>query len=315
MKCKNCGNKLNESERFCMQCGTKNEENMDIAAAPPVMPNMQQSIQVLPHIKRKGAKGFWTGFASAFLACLLLCSVLLATGVVSVGKKRTIEGNGYKTPEAAAQAYLDALQEADVSKMISTFAVETYVQNYDFEASIDIYNIYLYNLEAQRMPTTTDLGVELNTIQRQNEIGASVFLQYATLFMKDLDLQNITQFFIDETEKKDEFIEEMSDEKYIALLASMNVKEFYTPDDLIKMDILGENFKSDMHKENIKKQIKVNGVSEIVSLAALVTIDGEDYYICMDIAKYGDKYYMLALGGQIAIYVGVISTIGGVIKT
>lgn len=49
----------------------------------------------------------------------------------------TIESRGYKSPEDAAKAYLEAFMNNDIDQMLSTFAVETYVKNFDLEKYVD----------------------------------------------------------------------------------------------------------------------------------------------------------------------------------
>ncbi len=53
---------------------------------------------------------------------------------VPSGNTGSYEGAGYATPEEAVQAYITARQAGDVSAMLSTFAIETYVDSYDAEA-------------------------------------------------------------------------------------------------------------------------------------------------------------------------------------
>lgn len=47
------------------------------------------------------------------------------------------EGAGFDSPYDAVQSYIDALNAGDVSAMLSTFAIETYVDNMDAAEAID----------------------------------------------------------------------------------------------------------------------------------------------------------------------------------
>ena len=42
-----------------------------------------------------------------------------------------LEGTGYDSPEKAVEAYVNYLKEGNLKGIISTFAVESYVDNYD----------------------------------------------------------------------------------------------------------------------------------------------------------------------------------------
>lgn len=46
----------------------------------------------------------------------------------------TVESSGYASTAAAVAAYIEGLKENNLDKMISTFAVEHYVDNYDLQA-------------------------------------------------------------------------------------------------------------------------------------------------------------------------------------
>lgn len=316
MKCKHCGNELKGNERFCMQCGNENVAEPNLASAP-VIPTVQQPIQVLPHMKTKKKKGFLIGFVSAFLACLLLCTMLLATGVASIGKSSgktaMIEGNGYSTPEEAAQAYADALQKVDVAEMASTFAVESYVENYDFEAFTQRIQTYNYS-SSQRLPTTTQFSVALNTMQRQDEIARSIYFQYIALFMGDSELlENGFIFFEKDVTEIEDFVTEIGNEEYLKLLSTLKVKNIYDTDDLIELGMIAESFNSSANQKNIKEFQNIFGTNKIVPLAVLVTINRTEYFLCMDIAKYGDKYYVLRLGGYIAMFANLSAMSGGVV--
>jgi len=62
--------------------------------------------------------------------------------------------------------------------------------------------------------------------------------------------------------------------------------------------------------ESISKQATVYGADEIISLAAKVTLAGEPYLICMDVARYGDRWLNLNLSGNIGALLD-ISVFGG----
>ena len=47
------------------------------------------------------------------------------------------EDAGFDSPYDAVQSYIDALNAGDVSAMLSTFAIETYVDNMDAAEAID----------------------------------------------------------------------------------------------------------------------------------------------------------------------------------
>ena len=63
-----------------------------------------------------------------FLLILALACSFLPFAAAESGR---LEGAGYDTPEEALLAYIDALNRGDVGGMLSTFALESYVEHAD----------------------------------------------------------------------------------------------------------------------------------------------------------------------------------------
>lgn len=99
---------------------------------------------------RKGVKPVLLGALAGFLVAALIAVGALATGMLqpaagaAVGQGQ-IEGPGFGSPEEAATAYLEALGQLDAGAMVSTFAVESYVEHCDLEAYLEWSRSYLPN--------------------------------------------------------------------------------------------------------------------------------------------------------------------------
>ena len=72
-----------------------------------------------------------TGADSENSLLMLVFGLVLTLG--SCGKKATIEGKGYNSPEEVIVAYAEALKSGDMAKIMAVHAVETYVDRYDLE--------------------------------------------------------------------------------------------------------------------------------------------------------------------------------------
>ena len=73
------------------------------------------------------------------IVCLLALCLLLPA---AWAEEFRYEGDGYATADEAAVAYANAFARGDVMGMLSTFAVESYVDHFDSEAYLSYIRIY-----------------------------------------------------------------------------------------------------------------------------------------------------------------------------
>ena len=59
------------------------------------------------------------------------------------------------------------------------------------------------------------------------------------------------------------------------------------------------------------RQAASYGCDEMVSVVAKLDIGGEEWYQCMDVARYGEKWYNLSFVGYIGHLLGLSSFTGG----
>ena len=60
----------------------------------------------------------------------IVMSAMMITEPVFASEPLYREGDGYSSPQEAAQAYIEAFASNDVEGIIKTFAIETYVQHF-----------------------------------------------------------------------------------------------------------------------------------------------------------------------------------------
>ena len=85
-----------------------------------------------------------------------------------------IEGDGFATPEEAITAFAEALQEGDLDKMISTFAIESYCERYDMAGLIQrvasIQPTFLITPGYPALDQTEDFTTRLNAEDRRADL-------------------------------------------------------------------------------------------------------------------------------------------------
>lgn len=234
----------------------------------------------------------------------LVLALCIAASLCACGKGNTIEGKGYKTPEEALLAYAEALKTGDLDKILATFAVETHVKNYDMKTFLD--QVKTFNVAGEYiLPPAEGLSQEMAVLQRQYAITRQVswLLGYTQLgddWGIPLSIHENGDY-----KSSSKFLKKL-EQNWAEILSEMEIDDIVEPEDLVDED------KWEMVEDNaIKAKRKYLGCDELVALALEIELDGEDYYLIMDIACYDGKWYNCTPGGTIASILGVPSTSGG----
>ena len=225
----------------------------------------------------------------------------------------TIEGSGYANPEAAMKAYLDALKAADLDAMISTFAVETFVKNYDVKAHIERFRALLLQMSqiSLVLPSNNKLTSDINVILRQGEIVRNIERQYMIVLMPNLASHvashgDSPKIFQNE-EDREAVIKTLYGQDNLKSLNSLEIIEFVPPDSL---DSWG--YSVEAIQAYYKRAADNSGADDVQSVVARVRIDGKRYLFYADTILYRGKWYMLALGGNIGNLLGISPFAAGV---
>lgn len=153
---------------------------------------------------------------SAKAQAWVLVLLMVATACAPLVAQAAYEGPGWDTPEGPVEVYLEGLKEQDISKMISAYAVETFIDNYDLAAQVA--RIAVYNLSmVPRLPNTNQLTRDINVETRKNQIVQAVIWQITSVAMPEQDFAQPTTFSTDNREQEVvEFVDGL-DEAYGAV--------------------------------------------------------------------------------------------------
>ena len=238
---------------------------------------------------------------------LVICTLLALCGCgkdseddTNTGSSATIEGSGFKSPEKAILAYAEALQSGDVREILSTFAVETYVDSLDMEAYLDQSGSYMIS---QGLVSEDDYSREIRLVKRQYEL--TQLLSYLYLFHSQtgVSYEPISPRG-DPYENASDLIDALTVEDWMEILEDMEIGDVLTAEDIIPDKI------SDGYTKNLENLCVRYGCDELFPLAVEITLDGEDYYLCVDVACYDGKWYNLSMNGIIGIMLGAGSDTG-----
>ena len=90
--------------------------------------------------------------------------------------------------EDAVTAYTDALADGDFDAVMRTFTTETYVANFDFEASLERLRVYQPFIGALPLPSTDPFNEAINIEQRRSTVAGMILNQYFTLANPELEI-------------------------------------------------------------------------------------------------------------------------------
>ena len=232
----------------------------------------------------------------ALLLAFLLCLSLCACG----GRK--VEGKGYRSPEDALMAYAEALKAGDVNKALSTFAVETQVENYSLVNQIEYVGVYQINFPLENGDEYTK---QVNLIARQNEIITS--LKYLYLYLAIGETEGYIRLSEGSYEDAEDLVDDLVMENWTKTLSKMKIGDFVYLEDLVDEAYI------DSTEEVLEKRCRIYGCDEILPLAVEVRLDGRDYYLTMDVANYNGKWFNLTQRGTLFAYIGGSVYSGGLV--
>ena len=328
MFCSNCGQKLQDTARFCVRCGAPTGPAAGPApvpppvspaaapdpvpperpaAAPAPVPTGPDGVDLALKEMNPGRKsGRFAGFLIGVVAAAVVFAVVLALTVGlpwGDGDAAAVEGAGFDTAEDAAEAYLAALQEGDLDGMLSAFAMETYVENMDLAAYVDRPKVY-----HSVMPLPGDSGyvARLNLEKRRSDVTNTITYQYWTLTDPDSPILQLAPLPLEE-ESAASFLQRLEPPRAMETLSGLTVGDFRRP------ELVSQSYGSTSNRKNLENRALVYGAEEIQPLAVEVTAGGREYLFCPDAIRYGERWYLLNLNGNLSILLSGSSTAGGFI--
>lgn len=233
---------------------------------------------------------------------LLLALLLLLTPLCPALAEApaTFEGPGFDTPEDAVRAYVEAFNAGDLEGMLSTFAIETFVERCDAEAILNNkYGMFTYD-HPETFPSTNDYVRGLKAVSRFQYLAFTLFCQYfAATTQQHLPNQYGSQNLTGEY-SVDDFLRDVEQWDASSWFGNIALLEFADLDSLVRMRN-GDTYST---SEGIQKMIQQTAqyydCDEVQYLAPLLEIEGTQYLIVMECARYGDRWYNIDLTNQIS---------------
>ena len=236
---------------------------------------------------------------------VLLALMLLVTAALAEGK---LEDEGFDKAEEAVTAYVQYFNEGDVEGMLSTFAIETYVDHVDADAYIEQQRGINFTQE-QGIPVSNDYFRGIAIAKRYGAVADALYYQYMSFNLPEeyIGLADGKMLMMPDDASIAAFTDAMNDVPMSGWFGKIELKEIMDPNELSDM------FGNERMQERIRAQEKVYGCDALVEMPALLNIGGTDYLLCMQCACYEGRWYNLNTNGNLSTLLGLYYRQGGLI--
>lgn len=190
---------------------------------------------------------------------------------------------GFETPEAAVQAYLAGVKDADLGQVLASSAVTELAARVDFVAWVDRIRAWMpFQAPA---PATDPFLVGLTQAQQTAQLlGQTRMLVYGLLTDADLEGAPVMA--------DGAWAETFQAQLDLSRLAGLTVGAIAPSDP--------EHMASDRYKEAMAKQAVVWGADEITERVAAVALEGREALVGFTLIRYGDAWKVLSQSSPMA---------------
>ena len=254
-------------------------------------------------------KGFGKGtFLIIGLTIGVVFTCLLMAVVMTMNSKKApakIEGAGYDSAEEAVEAYVNFLKEENFEGIISTFAMESYLENYDMSEYFEYVQYFSIYAPTGGLSTTgfysdSDFARELTMESRRAYILGGVNRQLLQVMAQNTDEEDIARDIAEGNT--------ISQGDEIDSDAIMNFLGTDLKLDSIEIGHFRDDKYYDVPSDSIKnylKHYKKMWGSDIESVCLEIEIDGEDYTLFMLCVCYDDRWYIADFNNPITLSLGI----------
>ena len=211
------------------------------------------------------------------------------------------EGNGFATPEEAVACYVEGLRNGNVQQMLSAFAWETQIARY----SLKDYCLYYHVITPYapvRMPSLNPLTEDANVASMRYQTYRKIYFAIRTYMLEEeagaQQLLNGTRVDLKDEEAVDAFIR-MFDNDRAERLKTLGEIRMINPADSL------EYFMSDQYTDRMETLRKICGADEIMETVAYAEMDGDTLVCNPLLARYGERWYMVAAGSTAFAYLAI----------
>lgn len=224
-------------------------------------------------------------FIPDFTKNLLKPEKMSDTGILAPVR---IEAEGFDSPQLAAKAYLDNLAGDDPDKALKTFALESYVDHYNFQYALESSGGYETE-QLFALPAVNNFIRDINIEKRKTEVEQNLISQYMVLALYK-GMENRHQL----VKGHEDLSVKLTRLSNNVDLSSMKILGYIIPEKLPEYNELSGY-------QNMKlKQSKCYGAEDIANTLIVFELDGTRYCFCAETVQYGNKWFVKQPGGLLS---------------
>lgn len=234
------------------------------------------------------------------ISVLLLTLLILSFSACkskTTNKVDRFEGDGYETADEAAIAYAEALCQANIDDMLSSFAVETFVENCDLKELVKSRKFYQYDYAECPFENSGDFQTQINYYSRQFDLVNDFKQLYFYLVLGDDDHTTTEIFLKNDSAEIDSFINKISDPSFKQKMSKARVRRVLTPEMLKDIDLL-------TYKNSTTVKYSYLKCDNITSFAIEFDFNDKGYYLFVDVGCFDGVWYNISASSSLGICAG-----------
>ena len=235
----------------------------------------------------------------------IVLMLLLLTAAPAFGEAGKHECDGFASPEDAVLAYVDAFNEGDVEAMISTFAIESYIDNKDARYALERMTVYQPVTMYYQFPASNGYVRNLEVSKRYAEVADRLYTQYLSYNLPE-DIDDVSRpITLSGADEIDALFSDLAASPGKDWFGNIAFLDWISPVALTDKYLLPKNL------ENTAKQAMILGCEDVADLAALLRVNEQRAILFMQCVKYNGLWYNYALQNNPATILGLGIYLGG----
>ena len=234
------------------------------------------------------------------IAAVAVGAIWFSGGFSNQGNaEKLFEGSGFASPEEAVRAYLEGYKKIDIEEMLSAFAIETFVSNYNFDVQV-LNNVSFSNILNVNLayPNSSRLLTRDNIYQRLFQLEKDIADQVMGYTETDFSGLNSDDFAeMDQQVLIDTIVGMFPVEEDFEALPSLSIVKFLEPGEIG----IDNSYTEPSVKEYIDMATEAYGVDELLDVAVACDIGGKDYYLTFTAYRYVNTWFLGEVGGTIGM--------------
>lgn len=305
MFCYKCGVQVFNGDAFCTDCGAS-LQRLQQQQQTLQTPGLYEQTTTASNMLLKKKSGLWWKIAVPCVMVILgMVGAFFFFSESRFESPGMVEGAGYDTPEEAVVAYLEAFRDGDINRMVSTVAIETYLENVDLETILYYMQIFHYSISL--FDDANDFMGELNFERRRGSVLINASLHNRFLYLPDVLSASFEEILIPFG-----FTHVPIDGNEAEIARLISYIEYYRgANQRSELNILGvipvetmmqySAHTPDSLWEELELRAAMNGFDEVVTIVVMFELGGEKYLFNPFVVRYGERWYVEFLGAGILL--------------